>query len=204
MIPLVRALLMGLVRLLIGARGAYAACEPSLRQTIYFANHASHFDTLAVLAAMPPAIRAQTHPVAARDYWGRTPLRRFVSQACLRSVLIDRTRSAQGDPLAPVHACLADGGSVLIFPEGTRADENGIAPFKSGLFHLAQAFPAVDLVPVHLDNLARVMPKGSYLIVPITCTARFGPALTVVPGEEKAAFLARARAAVETLGERAR
>ncbi|MGO7419357.1 1-acyl-sn-glycerol-3-phosphate acyltransferase, partial [Rhizobium ruizarguesonis] len=62
-------------------------------------------------------------------------------------------------------------------------------------------FPDVDLVPINLDNLQRILPKGSMLIVPITCTARFGKPLRVEPGEEKAEFLARARAAVTELAD---
>jgi hypothetical protein len=58
----------------------------------------------------------------------------------------------------------------------------------------------VELVPVHLDNLQRILPKGSFLMVPITCTARFGAPLRVVPGEDKNSFLQRARQAVLDLG----
>ena len=61
------------------------------------------------------------------------------------------------------------------------------------------AFPDIELVPVYLDNLQRILPKGSMLPVPITCTARFGTPLRVEPGEDKAAFLRRARAAVLAL-----
>ena len=64
---------------------------------------------------------------------------------------------------------------------------------------LAQAFPDAELVPVHLDNLSRIMPKGSYLFVPITCTARFGAPISLEPGEERLDFLARAREAVVAL-----
>jgi len=96
---------------------------------------------------------------------------------------------------------LRDGKSILIFPEGTRADGEEIAPFKSGIYRLALGFPDVELVPVYLDNLRRILPKGSWLVVPITCTARFGAPLHVEPGEEKDAFLERARAAVKALGK---
>ena len=56
---------------------------------------------------------------------------------------------------------LERGQSLVIFPEGTRGSGEEIAPFKSGLFHLARRFPEAELVPVYLDNLARIMPKGS-------------------------------------------
>ncbi len=65
---------------------------------------------------------------------------------------------------------------------------------------LALEFPAVELVPVYLDNLHRALPKGSLLPVPMVCTVRFGAPLARLDGESREAFLARARAAVMTLG----
>lgn len=199
MIPAAQRALIFAIRVLLGARGEWAGAAPSPRRRIYFANHASHFDTLALLAALPPELRRLTHPVAARDYWAGSRLRRFVAVDCLNAVLIDRERKGEGDPLAPVIDIVQAGRSVVIFPEGTRGTGDAIAPFRAGLFLLARRFPAVELVPVHLDNLSRVMPKGSLLIVPMTCTARFGAALTYRADEDRAAFLERARAAVEAL-----
>ncbi|MFD1703676.1 lysophospholipid acyltransferase family protein [Methylopila henanensis] len=199
MTDLVRQILVILVRILVGARGEWIGSAPETRSRIYFANHTSHFDTLAIISALPLGVRRRTHPVAARDYWGSSAFRRFIAEGALRAVLIDRDGSGGGDPLAPVHAVLDRRDSVLIFPEGTRGAGEEIAPFRSGLHRLAEAYPDAELIPVHLENLARVMPKGSFLIVPITCTARFGAPLTQIPGEPKAAFLERARAAVAGL-----
>lgn len=202
MIEIARALLIFAVRVLVGARSDWAGAKPSPNRRIYFANHASHFDTLAVIAALPHHLRPTTHPVAARDYWGTSALKRFFAVDCLNSVLIDRDGKGEGDPLAPVEEKLAAGRSILIFPEGTRGAGDAIAPFKGGLYKLAQKFPGAELVPVHLDNLSRVMPKGSILIVPMTCTARFGSPLSLQPGEERDRFLNRARDAVEALAPR--
>lgn len=199
MTALVRRLLVVLVRILVGARSEWRGCAPDASRRIYFANHGSHFHTIAVMAALPWPVRRLTHPVAARDYWGASQMRRFIAEKCLRAVLIDRKPKPGSQPLAPLEQLLQDGRSILIFPEGTRATDDEIAPFRSGIFRLACQFPDVELVPVYLDNLKRVLPKGSMLIVPITCTARFGVPLRVEPGEGKAAFLERARDAVVAL-----
>lgn len=200
-VELARKILVLFIRALFGARSDWRGVSPDPRQRIYFANHASHFDTLAVVAALPRDLRAITHPVAALDYWGGGGVKSFLAVNCLNAVLIDRERKGEGDPLAPVEAVLGAGDSILIFPEGTRGDGGAVAPFKGGLFRLAERFPAAELVPVHLDNLARVMPKGSYLIVPITVTARFGAPIALREGEDRDAFLARARDAVVALGQ---
>lgn len=201
MIAFVRRLLVLLVRILVGARSDWRGCMPDQRRRIYFANHSSHFDTVAVIAALPWSVRRLTHPVAARDYWGVNGFRRFIAEKCLRAVLIDRKPAPHSDPLAPLEKLLEDDRSILIFPEGTRGSTDEIAPFRSGIFRLATRFPDVDLVPIYLDNLRRILPKGSMLIVPITCTARFGTPLRLTPGEGKAEFLERARKAVIALAD---
>jgi len=61
--------LLSVVRLFVGAHADWQGCVPQLRQRIYFADHTSHFDTLVIVAALPAELRAETHPVAALDYW---------------------------------------------------------------------------------------------------------------------------------------
>lgn len=191
--------LVGLVQLLVGAYPRWVGCAPEPRQRIYFANHTSHVDTIALWAALPRQLRERTHPVAARDYWG-TGFRRYIATKTLRAVLIDRTREDKTtDPLEPLLRVLAEGESLILFPEGTRGPGALPGPFKSGLYRLAQAMPRVELVPVYLENLHRSLPRGAFLPIPLTCTVRFGAPLGTVAGETKEAFLERARAEVVKL-----
>jgi len=191
--------LVGLVQLLVGAYPRWVGCAPEPRQRIYFANHTSHVDTIALWAALPRQLRERTHPVAARDYWG-TGFRRYIAIKTLRAVLIDRTREDKTtDPLEPLLRVLAEGESLILFPEGTRGPGALPGPFKSGLYRLAQAMPRVELVPVYLENLHRSLPRGAFLPIPLTCTVRFGAPLGTVAGETKEAFLERARAEVVKL-----
>jgi 1-acyl-sn-glycerol-3-phosphate acyltransferase len=192
--------LIGLTRFLVGGHPHWQGTIPSDRQRIYFANHGSHLDTILLWAALPPHLRKTTHPVAALDYWGRSALRRWIATRLLNSVLIDRSGSSSGrDALEPLKAKLAEGRSLIIFPEGTRSAERLPGPFRAGLFNLASAFPRVELVPVFLENLNRAFPKGALVPVPISCAVRFGTPLSLKPNEGKDEFLERARAAIVAL-----
>ena len=112
---------------------------------------------------------------------------------------VARQRTDDQDPLEPLVDALCNGDSLVIFPEGTRSNKGLPQPFKSGLYHLAEQFPQVQLIPAWIDNVQRVMPKGEVVPVPILCTVTFGAPITLAPGEDKRAFLDRARAAVVAL-----
>ena len=196
-------LLVGVVKLLVGAYGRWIGSAPGPAQRIYFANHTSHVDTLAIWSALPRSLRRSTHPVAALDYWGKG-LKRYIATQALGAVLIDRSRQdPNADPLDPLRIALRAGDSLIIFPEGTRGASAVPAPFRQGLFKLAAEFPAAELIPVYLDNLHRSLPKGAHLPVPMVCTVRFGAPLARIEAEGRDAFLVRARDAVIGLSSQA-
>ena len=184
----------GLARLLVGGHARWQGCAPAPRQRIYFANHASHLDTVILWAALPAQLRRTTHPVAAGDYWGAGPIRRFIATRVLNAVLVDRKGGR--DALIPMLDMLEWGHSLILFPEGTRHCAALPGPFRGGLHHLARAFPDVELVPAYLANLARAYPKGAILPAPLHCVASFGAPLALVTGEARTDFLERARGAV--------
>jgi 1-acyl-sn-glycerol-3-phosphate acyltransferase len=191
-----------LVRVLVGAYPRWVGSAPTAAQRIYFANHTSHMDTIVLWAALPRSLRANTRPVAAKDYWDKPGIRGTIAKEELNVVMIDRSRADPGaDPLDPLRDALEHGFSLIIFPEGTRAAQALPGEFKSGLYHLASAFPAVELIPVYIENLHRSMPKGAFVPVPIICTVRFGAALKLGVGEDKDEFLRRSRDAVAQLAD---
>ena len=194
--------LLQLVRVLTGAQARWYGCPPRAEQRIYFANHQSHADLVMIWAALPHELRSITRPVAARDYWTKSPLRQWITTAVFNAVYVDRERKGEGDPLQPLEQALASGDSIILFPEGTRGDGEEPQAFKSGLYSLALKFPHVVLVPAWIDNIQRVMPKGEVVPVPILCSVTFGAPIQLEPGEERRAFLDRARAAVIALRDR--
>ena len=188
-----------IARLITGAQGHWYGAPPKAEQRIYFANHQSHFDWVLIWAALPRDLRTITRPIAARDYWTSSPLKHWITREIFNAVYVSRERSADEDPLEPLMEALRNGDSLVIFPEGTRGNKGDPAAFKAGLYHLAEAFPDVNLIPTWIDNVQRVMPKGEVVPVPILCSVTFGKPLTLFPGEDKRAFLGRARNAVMAL-----
>jgi 1-acyl-sn-glycerol-3-phosphate acyltransferase len=187
-------------RLITGAQGHWYGCPPKAEQRIYFANHQSHLDWVLIWAALPRDLRATTRPIAAKDYWQSTPFKHWITREVFHAVYVARQRTDDQDPLEPLIEALEAGDSLVIFPEGTRGNTGVPQTFKSGLFHLAERFPQVSLVPAWIDNVQRVMPKGEVVPVPILCSVTFGaPIPPPAPGEDKRAFLDRARQAVVDL-----
>ena len=187
-------------RLITGARALWLGCTPQPVQRLYFANHSSHGDFVLLWAALPAPLRRRTRPVAGADYWCKPGIRDFLIRKVFNGVLIDRQQASEGNPLQPVLDAFAQGDSLIFFPEGTRnLTDDPLLPFKSGLFHLASANPQVELVPVWIANLNRVMPKGRALPLPLLCTLSFGEPLHLQPDEAKHAFLERARQALLNL-----
>jgi 1-acyl-sn-glycerol-3-phosphate acyltransferase len=179
-------------------------CDPSSdAQRIYFANHSSHLDFVVIWSALPPRLRQCARPVAGRDYWDRGSVRRYLSSQVFRAVLIERGHAASQDPVAAARESvermaqeMGTRNSLIVFPEGTRSVTGEIGPFRSGLYHLWRARPDAQLIPVYLQNLNRILPKGEALPVPMLSRVTFGQPLSTTAGEPKDVFLVRARTAV--------
>ena len=198
-VKLMSWLLLGLVRVLTGSQARWYGCPPKAEQRIYFANHQSHLDLVLIWAALPGDLRPITRPIAARDYWTKTPFKQWITTAVFNAIYVSRERTADQDPLEPLCEALDKGDSVVLFPEGTRGHAEEPAAFKSGLYNLAQRYPNVVLVPTWINNVQRVMPKGEVVPVPVLCSVTFGAPMKIEDHEERRAFLDRARNTVIAL-----
>lgn len=223
----VSSVLVSICRFLTGIRAKQTSPIAKDTPCIYYANHSSHLDGLVIWSCLAPDIRPYVHPVAAEDYWNKNRLRRYLSRRIFRAILIPRhaakmniaeesnqcekileqstgetasSTSNKVNALVIMQDILDQGESLIIFPEGTRGNGESIQDFKAGLWHLSRKNPNVQLVPIYLENLNRVLPKGSRLVVPVICSAIFGaPIVATHENESKQEFLIRAKSALEEL-----
>jgi 1-acyl-sn-glycerol-3-phosphate acyltransferase len=190
-----------IARFISGASVRWVESQPDTCQRVYFGNHTSHLDGILVWSALPTDVRRLTRPVAAKDYWTRGPIRRHLARV-FNAMLIDRTEIKVHQ--SPVDVIIREIGrthSIIMFPEGGRSAGEAVGEFKSGLYYLAKKRPELELIPVYINNMNRILPRGEFLPVPLLSSVTFGPPMWLEAGEPKNDFLARAREAVLRLKE---
>lgn len=199
---MIGAALANMARVLCGCRARWLDAPAVDGPCVYYANHTSHFDALVIWSAFPSAMRKRCRIVAAADYWQATRMRRWLAYDVFNAIVIDRKNpSRHNNPVAKICAALDDGDSVVIFPEGTRSDDGGVHEFRAGLWHIARRREAQAFVPIWLENLSRVLPKGEFLPVPILCAMTIGRSIRRQAGQPRGEFLEAIRAQLEQLRE---
>lgn len=194
-------LLAFVAKVLSGASVRWIDCQPDDCQRVYFANHTSHLDALVLWSCLPKELRPATRAVAAKDYWDRGPVRRHVARS-FNVLLIDRKKvKVHRSPVEMMIREMSDKYSLIVFPEGGRTSGEEMSEFKSGLYYLGKKRPDLELVPVYMDNLNRVLPRGEVLPVPLLSCITIGPPMWLEQGEPKTEFLTRAREAIRRLKE---
>jgi 1-acyl-sn-glycerol-3-phosphate acyltransferase len=178
--------------------GAFPACR---RKAGYFFthNHSSNLDFPVIWAALPPALRARTRPIAAKDYWTRNRLRRTLATDIFHAILIERKAvTRENNPLTEMKAALSAGNSLILFPEGTRSLTGGDREVPN---RGSTTWPAGAEGTPHGPRLAEQPVSypaqgGNLSPLPLIATLVIGDPIFLKPGEKKEAFLARAKAAL--------
>lgn len=145
--------LLALVRVLTGSQARWYGCPPKAEQRIYFANHQSHADLVMIWAALPEELRSITRPIAARDYWTKSPFRQWITTAVFNAIYVER--QAATPPTAPAAAVVADSAQ----PGGP--DPASEAPPPPSPEALRAALPEGD----PLAPLVRALESGDSIII---------------------------------------
>jgi len=191
-----------LAKLVSGFTVRWLGSQPETCQRVYFANHTSHLDAVVLWSCLPKELRLLTRPVAAQDYWGGSGLRRFLAKS-FNAILIDRKQiKVHQSPVELMLREIGDVYSLIVFPEGSRAIDGEMGEFKSGLYYLAKKRPDLELIPVYMDNLNRILPRGEFMPVPLLSSITIGSPIYLEAGEGKVDFLNRASRSVKVLKER--
>lgn len=169
---------------------------------VFAANHHSHIDTPLLLTSIPDPWRHKMAVGAAADYFFGAHLTAAVSALVIGAIPIERSRV--GRRSADLAAGLiADGWSLLIYPEGGRSPDGWGHPFRGGAAYLARRC-GVPVVPVHIEGTGRILRKGRNLPRPSVATITFGRPIRPEDGESATRFGARIEAAVASLADEAR
>jgi 1-acyl-sn-glycerol-3-phosphate acyltransferase len=164
---------------------------------IFVANHASHLDTPLILLSLPDEWRRRTAVAAAADYFFDTWWRAVGSSLFFNTFPIDRRGGVMAATPGEV---LADGWSLVIFPEGTRSTDGWMGKFRMGAAFLAKEY-GVPVVPVAHRGTYAAMPRGQGWPARgrRQLTIRFGEPLVAEPDESVREFGPRIKDAVAAL-----
>lgn len=170
--------------------------------SIIVANHNSHIDTLLLMSLFTCSQILKIHPVAAADYFCNTALKSFIFKTLLGLIPLSRkVRKAPKEELfKEINDALRAGETIIIYPEGTRGDDNTIKDFKSGVAHIAQMNPDIPVIPMFINGPDKILPKGEFLPVPFIADV-YAAEPIYYDGSSTKDFTAKIKSAVETLKE---
>jgi 1-acyl-sn-glycerol-3-phosphate acyltransferase len=169
---------------------------------VFVANHSSHMDTPVILRALPGRLRRRTAVAAAADYFYDTRRKALTVSLAFGTVPLDRNSGAGVGPGQTAHLerHIGDGGSLLVFAEGTRSRDGRVGRLRSGAALLA-AEHNLPIVPVYVSGTREAMPRGHHWMVFRTgrpgprhpIEVRFGSPIEPVAGERPSQVMERVR-----------
>ena len=163
------------LRVIVGVKLIRKDALKKQKQFIIVSNHNSHIDTMALMSSLSFNQLPKTHPVAAGDYFGGSPIKAFFSKLFTNAILIRRTKDGGSEnPIEQMSQALEEGKSLILFPEGSRGEPEKMQIFKKGIGVLLQKHPNVHYLPVYMSGMGKVLPKGEKLLVPFDSYVLFG------------------------------
>ena len=166
---------------------------------IFAANHSSHLDTPLLLTALPRRFRHRTVVAGAADYFFDNRVKGALFAFGLAAIPIERTKVSRRF-LDLASELLADGWSILIYPEGGRSPDGWGQTFDAGAGYLAVR-SQVPVVPIHVAGTLRALPKGGSRLRPGPTAVTFGSPVVPTEGENARRVAKRLEASVAALAD---
>jgi len=152
---------------------------------ILVANHNSHLDTMVVMSLFSLKTLEKVRPIGAVDYFFSNRVTALLSKHLLDIIPLKRKPTkVEGHPFGEIYSALDRGEIILLFPEGSRGDPEIMKPFKTGIAHIAEAYPKVPVVPLSIYGAGKALPKGEALFVPFIIDVHVGESI-YYRGEDK-------------------
>ena len=140
---------------------------------LLIANHNSHLDALVLLSLFDIMTLNKVQPVAAADFFLRNKIIAWFALKIIGILPIDR-RCKTKKPLSIIENALADDSIIILFPEGTRGKPEEMSDLKNGVWHIANKYQDMPVIPVFLYGLGKALPKGEGIFVPSFCDVFVG------------------------------
>lgn len=166
---------------------------------IFAPNHHSHLDTGLMIRAVPAVWRRELVVAAAADYFFDKRWKAAISALALNAIPIDRDVTGRRSADL-IRSLMAEGSSLVIYPEGGRSPDGWGQAFKGGAAYLS-ARTGAPVVPVFIDGTGSIFGKGMKRPKPGRTRVAFGAPLWPTDGENTRRFNARIEAAVTVLGD---
>jgi long-chain acyl-CoA synthetase len=179
---------------------------------VFAANHQSHLDTPAIMLALPARWRYRLAPAMAKEFfmahfyperysrreWFTNSLNYYLSSEFFNAFPLPQREAGTRQTLRYIGEVLADGYSVLIFPEGKRTEHGEIGRFMPGVGMIGARL-RVPVVPVRLEGLDTVLHRTMRFPRRGPVRVTFGAPLTL-EGEDYAGLAERVKGSVEGMG----
>jgi 1-acyl-sn-glycerol-3-phosphate acyltransferase len=146
--------------------------EDLQKPAMLIANHQSHIDIALMLMLHPKLLEMTNDRVQRSRLYG--PLVKMADFYAISDGMESLTQRLRKK--------VAEGFSVLIFPEGTRSPDNRIQRFHKGAFYLAEEL-GLDILPVIIHGSGDIMTKGEYFLKKGSVTIKFLPRIS--PGDKR-------------------
>lgn len=141
---------------------------PKNGPAIIVANHNSHLDTLIIMSLFSMSKIMKIFPVAAEDYFCNTKFKERFYKTFIGILPIKRKigKVKKEELFKDINNTLKDNNIIIIYPEGTRGEDNHINEFKTGVAHIAAMNPNVPIIPLYINGTDKILPKIDVVLVP--------------------------------------